>query len=474
MSRVPGKKARLSLDSVLRRVHQNVALIAVLAAGVSMTAVALLALRVYADQNLRLVARSMSYTVEAAVVFSDAYAAREALALIGVNEDVDQAEVSDRNGKLLAHWERGEHGTRYQLERLLTGWMMPAALVYPITHDEQRIGSIRLVPHSRSLLPFLLSGLSCLLACLVLSLVVATRLSRRMEAQITSPLRQLAETAHRVRRERSFGLRVPQANIAELNQLNDDFNALLDELEAWQSHLQKENATLSHRANHDSLTGLPNRAFLEAELERTVNDARIAQGKMAVLFLDSDRFKQINDTFGHAAGDRVLVTIAARIRQQLREGDLVARLGGDEFAILLKPLRNSHDALHIADNIIAAMTQAIALPGGEQIVTSLTIGVAVYPDHAGDAGTLVAAADEAMYRAKQAQRGTRQVARASPISPMTARSHHVDLPQTMPLRDTGPEHAGVAGRLPEHASGQLAVQCSADRSLDARGLSPDR
>ncbi|PKB19724.1 diguanylate cyclase domain-containing protein [Janthinobacterium sp. 64] len=405
------RKPRRTLDSVLRRAHLSVSLIAVLAAGLTLTAVALLALRVYSDRNLRLVARSMSYTVEGAVVFGDALVAKEALALIGVNEDIDQAQVSDKAGKVLARWERGEHGTRYYIERALTGWMLPDSLTFPVMRNDQAIGSITLVPHSRSLLPFLLSGLSCLLACLVLSLVVAVRLSRRMETEITSPLRHLAETAHRVRRDRSFELRVPPANIAELNQLNDDFNALLDELEAWQSHLQKEHASLSHRANHDSLTGLSNRAFMEAELERAILEARIGNGKVAVLFLDSDRFKYINDTFGHASGDRVLVTIAARIKQQLREGDLVARLGGDEFAILLKPLRNSSDAMHIADNIITAMAQAIELPTGNSIVSSLTIGVAVFPDHAIDAVSLVGAADEAMYRAKQAQRGTRQVAR---------------------------------------------------------------
>ena len=405
------RKPRRTLDSVLRRAHLSVSLIAVLAAGLTLTAVALLALRVYSDQNLRLVARSMSYTVEGAVVFGDALVAKEALALIGVNEDIDQAQVSDMAGKVLARWERGEHGTRYYIERALTGWMLPDSLTFPVMRNDQAIGSITLVPHSRSLLPFLLSGLSCLLACLVLSLVVAVRLSRRMETEITSPLRHLAETAHRVRRDRSFELRVPPANIAELNQISDDFNALLDELEAWQSHLQKEHASLSHRANHDSLTGLSNRAFMEAELERAILEARIGNGKVAVLFLDSDRFKYINDTFGHASGDRVLVTIAARIKQQLREGDLVARLGGDEFAILLKPLRNSSDAMHIADNIISAMAQAIELPTGNSIVSSLTIGVAVFPDHAIDAVSLVGAADEAMYRAKQAQRGTRQVAR---------------------------------------------------------------
>ena len=174
--------------------------------------------------------------------------------------------------------------------------------------------------------------------------------------------------------------------------------------------MQKENASLSHRANHDSLTGLSNRAFLEVELERAVAEASLSGSRVAVLFLDSDRFKEINDTYGHASGDEVLVTIAARIKAQLREGDLVARLGGDEFAILLKPLRSSNDAVVIADKIIEDMHNPIPLPTGNTIVTSLTIGVAVFPDHARDPAALLGAADEAMYRAKQTRRGTRQTA----------------------------------------------------------------
>ncbi|MEC5162118.1 MULTISPECIES: diguanylate cyclase domain-containing protein [unclassified Janthinobacterium] len=402
---------RATLDSVLRRAHLSVSLIAVVTAGLTLTAASLVAMRVYSGQNLRLVARSMSYTVEAAVVFNDPLAAQEALALIGVNEDIDQAQVSDAGGKLLAQWQRPRGGARYRLEHAVTGWIMPAALTFPIQHADATIGSIRLVPHSRGLLQFLASGLACVLGCLALSIVVAVRLSRRMEANLTGPLRTLADTAHRVRRERAFGLRVPPAEIAEINQINDDFNALLDELEAWQSHQQREHATLSHRANHDSLTGLSNRAQLEAELQRGVAEARLTGGRVAVLFLDSDRFKHINDNHGHAAGDAVLVATAARIKRQLRDGDLVARLGGDEFAILLRPLRSGADAEHIADMIIDAMRAPIALPDGAGIVSSLSIGVAVYPDHADDAAALLGAADEAMYRAKQAQRGSRQLAR---------------------------------------------------------------
>ena len=183
----------------------------------------------------------------------------------------------------------------------------------------------------------------------------------------------MAAVAHAARSERDFDRRVPSAQIAELDSLGSDFNALLGEMEAWQSHLQSENETLAHQASHDSLTGLPNRAFFEGRLIRALRSAAKVNERVAVLFLDSDRFKDINDRFGHAAGDAVLVAVADRVRAQLREDDLVARLGGDEFAVLLAPLHKAEDAHRIADKIIASMDMPIPLPGDTQVLTSLSI-----------------------------------------------------------------------------------------------------
>lgn len=129
-----------------------------------------------------------------------------------------------------------------------------------------------------------------------------------------------------------------------------------------------------------------------------------------MLFIDSDRFKEINDRLGHAAGDTVLVNIAMRIRGQLRESDLVARLGGDEFAVLLAPLASGSDALRIADNIIASMQAPIRLGDGSTVSTSLTIGIALYPDHADSPAALLHDADMAMYIAKRQARGSRRLA----------------------------------------------------------------
>ncbi|MFV3289233.1 diguanylate cyclase domain-containing protein [Pseudomonas sp. NY11955] len=404
------RSARPTLRSVLGRGHLSVALLAVGLAGISLTLLGVLALRVYANQNLQLIARSINYTVEAAVVFDDSAAANESLALIASTEEVAEAKVFNDEGELLAHWQRADTGMLAQLEVQVATALLDEPVNLPILHQQQQVGHIELVGQGRSLLLFLLSGLAGILFCTILSALAAQYLSRRLLSNITRPLRGLASVAHAARRERSFDRRVPEAPIAELNELGNDFNALLDELEVWHSHLQSENQTLAHQASHDSLTGLPNRAFFEGRLSRSVRNAARQQDHLALLFLDSDHFKQINDTLGHAVGDEVLISVADRVRAQLREHDLVARLGGDEFAVLLTPLQSRKDAEHIAEKIVASMKLPVQLDSGRSIATSLSVGIAYYPDDGADPASLLNAADAAMYQAKRKRRGHWQVA----------------------------------------------------------------
>ena len=405
-------KVRPTLRSVIGRGHLILALMAVTLASVSLTLLGVLALRVYAEHNLHLIARSINYTVEAAVVFNDRAAATEALSLIASTEEVAQAQVFDANGRLLAQWLRPDTGMLSRVELQLAHSLLEQPISQPIVHQGRTIGSIHLTGHGGSLLRFLLSGLAGILICTVLSAWVALYLARRLLRGITEPLQSLAAVAHAARSERDFDRRVPPARIAELDSLGSDFNALLGEMEAWQNHLQSENETLAHKANHDSLTGLPNRAFFEGRLIRALRSAAKAKEQVAVLYLDSDRFKEINDSFGHAAGDAVLVAVAERVRAQLREDDLVARLGGDEFAILLAPLYKVEDAQRIADKIIASMDMPIVVPGDTQVLTSLSIGIAIYPEHGVTPGTLLNAADAAMYQAKRHTRDGPQSAEA--------------------------------------------------------------
>ena len=415
----PNRKrgVRPTLRSVLGRGHLSVALLAVGLAGISLTLLGVLALRVYANDNLHLIARSISYTVEAAVVFDDSAAANESLALIASTEEVAEAKVFNNEGEQLAHWQRSDTGVLARLEAQVATALLDEPINLPITHQQQQVGRIELVGQGRSLLLFLLSGLAGILFCTVLSALAAQYLSRRLLSDIVRPLRGLASVAHAARRERSFDRRVPEAPIAELNELGNDFNALLDELEVWQSHLQSENQTLAHQASHDSLTGLPNRAFFEGRLSRSVRNAERQQDHLALLFLDSDHFKQINDSLGHAVGDEVLISVANRVRAQLREHDLVARLGGDEFAVLLTPLHSREDAQRIAEKIVASMRLPVQLEDGNSLVTSLSVGIAYYPDDGRDPASLLNAADAAMYQAKRNRRGHWQVAQTERCAP---------------------------------------------------------
>jgi diguanylate cyclase len=396
---------RPSLRRLLHNAHLRVALLAMGLTSLSLTIVSLLALSTYASHNLQLIARSLAYTLEAAVVFNDRAAVRDALEQICKTEEIAQVAVFDKDGTLLASLDAPSNTVLSNAEQSIAHLLLPDTVVQPITYQGQQIGALHLSGQGTTLLRFLIGGLLGLLASLALSALGATYGSKRIQRAITQPLRNLSLVAHNISVERTFNQRVPATHIADLNELAEDFNALLDQLEAWQHQLERENASLAHQASHDALTGLPNRAFFESRLLGSMREARDSQTQMAVLFLDSNRFKEINDQLGHAAGDAVLIAIAQRLRAQLREGDTVARLGGDEFAVLLKPIHHEDDAVLIADKIIDSMHEPIALPEGGSITTSLSIGIALYPEHADNPEALVHEADVAMYHAKRSQGG---------------------------------------------------------------------
>ncbi len=400
-------KSRPGLRRLLYRGNFGVALVAVCLVGFLVILLGVLTLRAIAEHHLNLIARSMAYTVEAAVVFSDPVAAEEALRVIASTEDVTQATVFNRHGKF-ADWKQPP-GMLGPVEQHMAHWLPPPQIVQPVLHRGAKIGELHLTGFSGMLLTFLLTGIGGMVACLAVIACGAWLLSRRLVHRISEPLDRLAEVAHAVRADRVFARRVPDSEIAELHQLGEDFNALLDELEAWEAHHKNERASLAHQATHDSLTNLSNRAFFEGRLSRTMRETAEHGGRIAVLFIDCDQFKSINDQLGHAAGDAVLVSVASRIRAQVRDTDLVARLGGDEFAVMLAPLPSLDIAIRIADDILASLRTPIHLPDNGSIETSLTIGIAVYPDHAQTPGGLLDAADLAMYEAKRRARGSRHL-----------------------------------------------------------------
>jgi len=171
-----------------------------------------------------------------------------------------------------------------------------------------------------------------------------------------------------------------------------------------EQELRESRSRLYRLAHHDPLTGLPNRLLFRDRLERAIVKARRNGGRVAILFLDLDHFKEINDTLGHDVGDALLVEVARRLQGQCRESDTVARLGGDEFVFILDEIRDRGSVRVVADKIVAAMRRPVQAEGHEiQVGTSM--GIALYPDDSDNMDEVIRCADLALYRAKKDGRG---------------------------------------------------------------------
>ncbi|TVT65631.1 MAG: diguanylate cyclase, partial [Denitromonas halophila] len=173
--------------------------------------------------------------------------------------------------------------------------------------------------------------------------------------------------------------------------------ALFSDITAQKLH----ESELERYAHYDALTGLPNRMLVMDRLRQAMAVTQRRGGRLAVAYLDLDGFKAVNDTFGHAAGDEVLSTLAERFRQAVREGDTMARLGGDEFVAVLVDPGDREMVQSVLQRLLDAATQAVVW-NGHSLEVSASIGLAYYPQRADvDADTLVQQADDAMYLAKQ-------------------------------------------------------------------------
>ncbi len=169
------------------------------------------------------------------------------------------------------------------------------------------------------------------------------------------------------------------------------------------SSLREANAELQRLVLHDSLTKLPNRLLLEDRVQQAVEECRRADAHCAVLFVDLDRFKTLNDSLGHFAGDTVLRAVGDRLRAAVRQEDTVSRMGGDEFVVLLKHIAGPDDAGEVAKKIIESVAKPILLDGHELRIGA-SIGISIFPDHGGDSVRLIANADAAMYHVKKTGR----------------------------------------------------------------------
>ncbi|HAJ91566.1 MAG TPA: hypothetical protein DCO71_02915 [Gammaproteobacteria bacterium] len=389
-----------------------------------------------ASNNLATMAEIIAANSSAALLFGDARAAQETLGFLKAQQHIQAAAIYGTDNTVFASYRKPGIAIKFPESNIQTEntlfWGNHVELFTLINYEGEQIGIVYLRSNMKAIHDRLVWFLGIVAAVLLVSVLVTFMLSTRLQRIITDPLLRLSAIARQVRTEKNYSLRVIGENEDELGNLIIDFNAMLDEIQSRDDELSEHRAMLEERvmqrtseleiansklaaskeqaeavakrmeyhAHHDALTGLPNRILLNDRITAELAHARRQQGKLALLFLDLDRFKIINDSLGHAVGDQLLRVIARRLGNCVREEDTVARLGGDEFMVLLPRISSSSDAGRIARKIIDCLVNPISCNGHELHITT-SVGISIFPHDGVDAETLIKHADISMYRAKE-------------------------------------------------------------------------
>ncbi|HEY4065375.1 MAG TPA: diguanylate cyclase [Burkholderiaceae bacterium] len=399
---------------IVRRAQWRVAMFSIACVSLLLALTGLIALREYELRAMELTARSIALAGEPAIRFNDRAAMRELIEQLAMPAQLAEDDVTDAHGQAWLRFEQPVGDASDRWARRIEHWLVGTPASASIGPERSSLGRIALRSDGDTLMRYVLRAVLALLLCVAAAALVVWWHSRRLAAAIVAPIDALALLTHQVRESRSFERRAGRAAVAEVDALADDFNALLSELQSQQmlieqrhADLQRVNASLWTLSHHDALTSLPNRTYLRMHLAKAMEQEREPGHRIGLVFIDADRFKQINDRHGHAAGDALLIELAERLRRSIRESDFIARLGGDEFVVVLEPMRHALDVSSLTDRIQAEMNRLVVLKPGVQLPhISVSMGVAVFPDHADTLDGLIRAADDAMYRAKSTARGS--------------------------------------------------------------------
>ena len=348
---------------------------------------------------------------------ADGRSAAKLLSALSASPDVTQAALFDGSGKAVATYRApGEPLTLVAHRGGPEEHVGIAAvnLAAPIVQGEQRVGSVRIAASLFSAYQRVAWYALVLLLAGIGAIGLTTLLTDRLLMSASQPLVQLAGLMEKVSTDKDFSVRADVHEQDEVGALASGFNRMLNRIQERERALKRElherkraERRLATLANYDALTRLPNRNFFNERLANLIASAARSGQPIALLFLDLDNFKIVNDTLGHHLGDSLLKAVAARVRGSVRAGDSVCRLGGDEFTIILEDLRSADLAGHVAAKVVSALSQPFVLRDNEVYVTC-SIGISVYPRDGRDASTLIKSGDTAMYHAKERGKNTFQ------------------------------------------------------------------
>ncbi|NOQ42134.1 MAG: EAL domain-containing protein, partial [Desulfuromusa sp.] len=358
-------------------------------------------------QEVQGLSRGISENCTAAMIFNDQQSATMTLKTLAGQQHIIGAKLFNKKQEVFADFYR-DIAKDPKIDELKTATVLRQGYIFypayldvfePIIYEGKILGQLMLRTDfskvNGSLIHYLWVGLPAFVIYSLLTFLLANILQR----VISEPIRSLAVSIRTVLEEKNYSYRVHKTSCDELGSLFDGFNGILSEIEIRDNELQKTEDRLGHLAHHDPLTKLANRLLFHDRLEHSLARAKRMKSRLAILFIDLDRFKTINDSLGHDIGDKVLCAVANRLRPLVREADTLARFGGDEFVIILEQLRKKEDVGRYVQKLLRELIQTIRISDQDLHVTA-SVGISIYPDNGEDADSLMQAADIAMYKAK--------------------------------------------------------------------------
>lgn len=358
------------------------------------------------EEDMRAHARVIGSNITAAIMFGNDQEAHETLSSLSAVPDITWAAFLLPDGQELASYQRETAEPAVdRAEGEDIGWRF-LLVRQPVMLHDQLIGNIAVRASLASLYRDLaLQAVFGMLAA-ALALTLSLVLTRRIASSIVRPLLSLVQLTEQVRAVQDFSLRASLYGNDEVGRLAHSFNDMMEQLEWHDARISAElqqrrlnEQQLNQLAYHDPVTGLHNRHYFKEKLENAVSEVMRYATSCAVLFIDLDDFKIVNDTLGHETGDKLLILVAERLRTTLRSNDVVCRIGGDEFAVIMEHGVAAAQAERVAANIVAALSGPFIIEG-RQIGIGASLGISLCPEHAADTVSLLRNADTAMYLAK--------------------------------------------------------------------------
>ena len=350
----------------------------------------------------------LAKNIAPAVLFDDSKNIKESLLSLSYEKRVKQAFAMDDKWKLLSSYSRDNSSVNAILSSLNSktpqfwdGWDLYT--ISSINIDNKDIGSLVVVTSMNEFIMHIAREAFFISLFIIFGVALAYKYHSILSKEILTPISKLNESTNIIIETKALTARVGVYNNDEIGELAKNFNVMLDELDKSHDELNKQKDLMSYKAHHDELTGLPNRALFNDRLEFALIKAKRKKSVVAVFFLDLDYFKDINDTYGHDAGDEALIIFSERLKESIRAEDTLARMGGDEFMIIIEDHVNPNTSAVVAQKIIDVMEEPILL-GDDTFNLSTSIGISLYSKDGTKPSELMKASDLAMYDAKQSGR----------------------------------------------------------------------